>query len=103
MAEKSQPRRRGPGRPFQKGTSGNPGGRPRGLRDAIRRATSDGDVLVKMMMRVLAGRHVRLHGRVFYPTLDRLWACGWLADRGWGQPASMTDMLLAEGIEKRHG
>lgn len=35
MAENStaEPERRGPGRPFPKGTSGNPGGRPRRVRE----------------------------------------------------------------------
>ncbi len=34
MAEKSEPKQHGRGRPFQKGQSGNPAGKPRGTRNA---------------------------------------------------------------------
>lgn len=79
MAEKSQqqPASRGPGRPFAKGRSGNPGGRPK----------EDGEV------KAIARSHTR-------EAIERL--AGWmrsdnasasvtasqaLLDRGWGRPA----------------
>jgi signal transduction histidine kinase len=41
-------RPRGTGRPFPRGISGNPGGRPKGLVNTIRRATNDGETLVNV-------------------------------------------------------
>jgi hypothetical protein len=69
------------GRPFLKGVSGNPGGRPRGFVQTIREATAEGTELVDFMLRVLRGKvpGVRLR--------DRLEAATWLADRGFGKPA----------------
>jgi Family of unknown function (DUF5681) len=58
---RSEPPRRGPGRPFPPGTSGNPGGRPRKLRDlaaAIQKAHGTSEVLAvieKLQELALAG------------------------------------------------
>jgi hypothetical protein len=38
MAENSKPKQRGPGKPFTKGVSGNPSGKPRGCRHKATRA-----------------------------------------------------------------
>jgi hypothetical protein len=73
-------KRRGIGRPFPPGVSGNPGGRPRGFVAAIREQTRDGEELVDFMLRVLRGQlpDVRLR--------DRLDAATWLTDRAFGRP-----------------
>lgn len=73
------------GRPFLKGVSGNPGGRPRGFVQAIREATRDGEELVRFMVRVLRGqvRGVRVR--------DRLEAASWLADRAFGKPVAAAE------------
>ena len=41
------------GRPFPRGVSGNPGGRPRGLVSRIREETDDGEEIVTFMVAVL--------------------------------------------------
>jgi hypothetical protein len=90
------------GRPFKPGVSGNPGGRPTALRRAVREATRDGQDLVEMMMRVLAGRPVRVKGRLYRATIeDRMEAATWLADRGFGKPSTMAEMLLVESYPPR--
>jgi len=72
--------RRQRGRPFPKGVSGNPAGRPRGLVKAIRESTRDGEELVAFMVKVLRGRVVGVRVR------DQIDAATWLADRGFGKP-----------------
>jgi len=69
------------GRPFLKGVSGNPGGRPRGFVQTIREATADGSELVSFMLRVLRGKVPGVKLR------DRLEAATWLTDRSFGRPA----------------
>lgn len=68
---------RGKGRPFRKGESGNPGGRPRGTGDvrALARTFTDATVetMVKLMTKARSER-VRLAAAIA------------LQERGWGRP-----------------
>ncbi|MEE9137701.1 MAG: hypothetical protein V3V07_04035 [candidate division NC10 bacterium] len=70
------------GKGFLPGHSGNPGGRPKGLAQRVRRATHDGKTIVDFMTSVARG--AKIDGRK--PRLaDRMDANKWLADRGWGR------------------
>ena len=66
------------GRPFPKGVSGNPGGRPKGLAKRIRAETRDGEELVEVMLGVLRDKTASRR--------DTMQAATWLADRGFGKP-----------------
>ena len=66
------------GRPFPKGVSGNPGGRPKGLAKRIRAETRDGEELVEVMLSVLRDKTASRR--------DTMQAATWLADRGFGRP-----------------
>ena len=101
MAQNSEQTRRGPGRPFRKGESGNPGGRPLGLRRAIQEATTNGRDLADLMTRLMMGRPIRLNGRLYQPSFeDSLAAASWLADRGFGKPVSAIELMLSEKMER---
>ena len=76
------------GRPFPKGVSGNPGGRPRGLASYVREKTCDGTEIVDLMVSVMRGETVdgakpRLR--------DRMDAATWLSDRGFGRPVNQVE------------
>ncbi len=78
------------GKGFLPGVSGNPGGRPQGLAQRVRRATHDGKTIVEFMIAVARGR--KIDGRK--PRLcDRMEATKWLADRGWGKPVQAMEHL----------
>jgi hypothetical protein len=80
------------GRPFPKGVSGNPGGRPKGLVQRIREDTGDGAELVAYMLAVFRDERE--------PTRTRIEASTWLADRGYGKPTQPQALeLLARDPE----
>lgn len=79
MAESSAPvRRRGAGRPFQPGQSGNPGGQPKGVAElrALARAHSPEAI----------GALVSIVRAVKAPAAARVAAAQAILDRGYGKP-----------------
>jgi hypothetical protein len=84
-------------RPFPKGVSGNPGGRPRGLVRSIREQTRDGSRIVRLMVRILDGQPVKSGGKRIWPTLQDRWdAATWLADHGFGRPSTVAELVHLE-------
>ena len=76
------------GRPFPKGVSGNPGGRPRGLATYVRENTNGGDEIVQLMVSVMRGDVIG--GQV--PRIrDRMDAATWLADRAFGKDVAQVE------------
>lgn len=69
---------------FKPGQTGNPGGRPKGLAELVRRETKDGAELVRFMLGVLRGRK--------QPLRYRLEAAAWLADRGFGKALQQMEL-----------
>ena len=76
-------KRRGPGRPFPKGVTGNPGGRPRGLSAFICKETREGQELARYVLTVFRDETAR--------PADRMAAATWLADRGFGKPVQALE------------
>ena len=76
------------GRPFPKGVSGNPGGRPRGLAAYVRENTDGGEEIVQLMMSVMRGDVIG--GQV--PRIrDRMDAATWLVDRAFGKAVAQVE------------
>jgi hypothetical protein len=77
------------GRPFPAGTSGNPGGRPKGVVRRIREQTGDGAELVDYMLTVFRDE--------CESTRTRVEAATWLADRGFGKPRQAESLGAEQG------
>lgn len=71
------------GRPFEKGKSGNPGGKARGLAKSTRELVGDdGLKLAEFWVSIYEDTNAKM--------ADRLEASRLLADRGWGKAASFA-------------
>jgi hypothetical protein len=85
------------GRPFAKGTSGNPSGRPKGLAKATRDLVGEDGMTTLVQVWWDIARDETRRDR------DRLEASRLLADRGWGKPANFEplegDPLGLEDVE----
>lgn len=82
------------GRPFAKGQSGNPGGRPKipdSVRDACRAHT---DQAIATLAEVMSDPGC--------PASARITAATSLLDRGWGKPESQADVRLVTNATPAH-
>jgi Family of unknown function (DUF5681) len=84
----STPQNRGGAGRWPKGTSGNPGGRPKGLARYVRELVGDdGRRIADFMLGVLEDETER--------TETRMQAATWLADRGLGEPMQPQEVELS--------
>lgn len=74
------------GRPFAKGQSGNPGGRPRGsgIAGLVRERTADGVEPVEVLLKIMRDKKAAKR--------DRIKAAEVLLDRGWGKPQQQVEV-----------
>src|SRR4029450_580901 len=87
------PANRGVSGRFLPGQSGNPTGRPPGFGAMIREETREGAELVAFILAVLRGPK--------QPTVLRMQAAQWLADRGFGKAVVQVDAQLAASVDAR--
>lgn len=87
---------------FAPGKSGNPGGRPKGLRSRVREEVGEQD-LVKFAAAVFYGDTADLSAWNVVPadiTLrDRQWAHGYLSDQGYGKAPSFAPVEDGDPLE----
>lgn len=93
MAENSgvsEKKRRGPGRPFQPGRSGNPGGRPKHDGWVRELAQANTERAIQTLVDALDSADERI----------RLSAANALLDRGWGRASSEAERIAAMRDER---
>jgi hypothetical protein len=107
----SPPRRRGPGRPFQPGQSGNPGGKIRN--PEVRRALMDmrqvargyGEEALDKLVQLMRGVVKVGKRRIEVPVHTQGWAAAEIINRGWGRAPQGLEVTGANGgpieIEER--
>lgn len=81
-----EPKRRGGGRPFQPGQSGNPGGRPKAVREVVELARAHTVAAITALADIVQDSGA--------PPAARVTAADKLLERGWGkavQPVSGAD------------
>jgi hypothetical protein len=99
----SPPKRRGPGRPFKPGQSGNPGGKIRNL--GVRRALMDmrlqareyGPEALAKLVQLMRGVVTVGRKRVIVPVHTQGWAAAEIIDRGWGCAPQGLEVTGANG------
>jgi Family of unknown function (DUF5681) len=85
------PKNRGVSGRYLPGTSGNPNGRPKGLAALVQAETHGGAELVAFMLRVLRQEK--------QPTVLRMQAAQWLADRGFGKAVQQLEGSLVTTVD----
>lgn len=82
-----RPKRKQVGRPFQKGVSGNPGGRPAELREVVELARAHTAEAIQRLVEWARSDHPSASPK----------ACEVLIDRGWGKPVQPNEHTGKDG------
>lgn len=91
LSDGAAPKRRGPGRPFQKGQSGNPGGRPAVSGPLKELARAHTDEALATLVAALAADENNV----------RVMAANSLLDRGWGKPTQHHELDAGDELVRR--
>jgi hypothetical protein len=79
------------GRPFRKGASGNPGGRPKELREVVDLARSHGPEAIETLAEIMTNPES--------PPAARVAGANAILDRGHGKPKETVDATVLTTLE----